>query len=62
MAAMPYNIDLCDTAREKMMLKVRITRHREFFVRVWVVTVLLRAIEWVSPMPVEVEMVGPHAR
>lgn len=57
MAVMPHSFDLVEAASEKMTLKFRITRQREFFARMWLVTVMLRVIGWIAPMPIDVEMV-----
>lgn len=52
--------DAVEAARERLVLKVRVTRVREYRLRVWLVEALLRIVGWVAPMPVTVEMVERH--
>lgn len=56
MATMPGSLDVADLARERLVLRVRLERAREFRARSWLLARLLWLAGKVSPVDMDVEL------
>lgn len=52
-------IDMVSDMRERLMIKIKVKRMREFKVRMWLTLALLRMAAWVAPATIDVETDEP---